>query len=89
MCIRDSFGGAQNIYRVIADAFKIADGVEQSVHTLAVGMAHFTAGQLDEIGCLLYTSQLCALHGTGVWDGEYPARHRAFAGGQAGQHLPV
>ena len=25
----DLFGGAQNIYRVIADAFKIADGVEQ------------------------------------------------------------
>ena len=33
--------------------------------------------------------QLCALYGTGVWGGECPARHRAFAGGQAGQHLPV
>ena len=33
--------------------------------------------------------QLCALHETGVWGGECPARHRAFAGGQAGQHLPV
>ena len=33
--------------------------------------------------------QLCALYRTGVWSWECPARHRAFAGGQAGQHLPV
>ena len=51
----DLFGRAEQIYGMVADALEIADGVEQSVHTLAVGVAHFTAGQLDEIGaqCIL------------------------------------
>ena len=48
------------------------------------------AGRCLASGESLYTGwQLCTLHGTGVWGGECPARHRAFAGGQAGQHLPV
>ena len=34
---------------MIADAFKIADGVQQGVHALAVGVVQFPAGQLDQI----------------------------------------
>ena len=52
-------------------------------------------GKAGAVRCLasgesFYTGwQLCALHGTGVWGGECPARHRASAGGQAWQHLSV
>ena len=60
-----------------------------------VGTGNLAGAATALIGCAsgtgrVYTGwQLCALHGTGVWGGECPARHRAFAGGQAGQHLPV
>ena len=35
---------------MVADALEIADGVEQGVHALAVGVAQLPAGQLDQIG---------------------------------------
>ena len=35
---------------MVADALEIADGVEQSIHALAVRMVQLTAGQLDQIG---------------------------------------
>ena len=46
----DFLGRAQQIHGVIADALEIADGVEQGVHALAVGVAQLPAGQLDEVG---------------------------------------
>ena len=48
------------------------------------------AGRCLASGESFYTGwQLCALHGTGVWGRAGPDWHRAFAGGQAGQHFPV
>ena len=35
---------------MVADALKIADGVQQGIYALAVGMVQLTAGKLDEIG---------------------------------------
>ena len=64
-------------------------------HAARLARADVLPGKAGAVRCLasgesFYTGwQLCALHGTGVWGGEYPARHRASAGGQAGQHLSV
>ena len=35
---------------MVADALKIADGVQQGVHALAVGVAQLPAGKLDKVG---------------------------------------
>ena len=43
-------GGFQQIHRVVADPLKIADGVQQGVHALAVGVAELVGGQLDQVG---------------------------------------
>ena len=42
--------GFQKVHGMVADALEIADGVEQSIHALAVRMVQLTAGQLDQIG---------------------------------------
>ena len=41
--------GFQKVHGMVADALEIADGVEQSIHALAVRMVQLTAGQLDEV----------------------------------------
>ena len=44
------FGRFHQVYGMVADALKIADGVQQGIYALAVGMVQLTAGKLDEIG---------------------------------------
>ena len=43
-------GGFQQIYGMVADPLKIADGVEKGVDALAVGMAQFPSRELYQIG---------------------------------------
>ena len=46
---------------MVADALKIADGVEQGVDALAVSVVQLPAGKLDQISAegVLITDQLC------------------------------